>query len=421
MADRIAKLVMVTEANNNKFYNMTEENGIIHIEYGRIDATSQKTSKPSSQWDKIYREKTKKGYTDVTELKTVKDKVTDAVKKVVKVFKDFFSWRKKEVVDIVNTLQGWAKGSIAENYSVSSKDVTQAQVDKAQELIDKMSNFDFTIETISDFNKILLEYYMVVPRKMKNVRDHILSQTLTGDSLKEEHAKLISKEQDTLDVMAGQVALDTAAEQELEDGDTTEVETDIIESSGLTFDLVEDQTIIDIIKDKMGPNAHQFRQAFEVRHLDNQNTFEKTKESFKNKSTELFWHGSRNENWWSIITTCLKIRPSNAVHTGSMFSDGIYFADKFQKSFGYTSGRSSYFAKGNSNNAVLALYEVLVGEQKHIYKHDSSCYSITKQKLLDEGGYNSVYAHGGADLRNNEYIIYDGNQCTMKYLVIVNA
>jgi hypothetical protein len=38
----------------------------------------------------------------------------------------------------------------------------------------------------------------------------------------------------------------------------------------------------------------------------------------------LYWHGSRNENWFNIMQTGLLIRPSGAVHTGSMFGDGIY-------------------------------------------------------------------------------------------------
>jgi poly [ADP-ribose] polymerase len=66
------KLVMVTEANNNKFYIMEEKNGLIHIEYGRVDSSSTKLTKPVSQWGSIYREKTKKGYKDVTHLVTEK-------------------------------------------------------------------------------------------------------------------------------------------------------------------------------------------------------------------------------------------------------------------------------------------------------------------------------------------------------------
>ena len=52
-----------------------------------------------------------------------------------------------------------------------------------------------------------------------------------------------------------------------------------------------------------------------------------------NKRTELYFHGSRNENFISILKTGLLIRPSGAIHTGSMFGDGIYFAPKARKSF----------------------------------------------------------------------------------------
>ena len=36
---------------------------------------------------------------------------------------------------------------------------------------------------------------------------------------------------------------------------------------------------------------------------------------------------------------------------------------------------------------------------------------------MDKDGYDSVYAQGGADLRNDEFIIYEAEKCTVKYLV----
>lgn len=103
-----------------------------------------------------------------------------------------------------------------------------------------------------------------------------------------------------------------------------------------------------------------------------------------------------------------------------MFGDGCYWADKFLKSYGYTSGRGSYWAKGNSDSAFLGIFEVHVGEQKHIYRHDSSCTRLSAS-VLKKDNYDSVFAHGGADLRNNEYITYNTNQSTIKYLVEVKG
>lgn len=99
-----------------------------------------------------------------------------------------------------------------------------------------------------------------------------------------------------------------------------------------------------------------------------------------------------------------------------MFGDGIYFADKAQKSIGYSSLRGSYWTKGGDDKAFLALFDVHVGNQKEILHHTSNCYSLC-QSVMDKEGYDSVFAKGGADLRNNEYIIYNGAQCTVSHLV----
>lgn len=420
MTRRIAKLIMVSgEVNSNKFYNMTDDGTTIHIEYGRIDSGSpRKTSKPSSHWDKIYREKTRKGYVDQTRLFAEKIEDSEDTQSNGK-FKEFLDTRKKEVISIVKKLQSWATDSIKQNYSIESKDVTQAQVDEAQTLIDEMSTFDFNTNTKEEFNEILLRYFMTVPRKMKRVQDNLLKGS-TPQELSDNRNKLIGDEQDTLDVMAGQVKLDTnITTPNTDNNQDSVVDTDIIDKSGLSFDLVEDQSIIDLIKEKMQTNASQFKQAFEVRNVSNKQEYDEHVKNAPNKKTELFWHGSRNENWWSIITTNLKIRPSNAVHTGSMFGDSIYFANKFRKSYGYTSGRGSYWARGSEDIAILGLYEVHVGNQKHIYKHDSSCYSLNYDKIQKEG-FDSVYAHGGIDLINDEFMVYNSKQCTLNYLVVVS-
>lgn len=37
--------------------------------------------------------------------------------------------------------------------------------------------------------------------------------------------------------------------------------------------------------------------------------------------------------------------------------------------------------------------------------------------IVKENGYDSVFAKGGADLRNNEYIVYRPEQCTVSHLI----
>lgn len=401
---------------SNKYYDMEEnDNGTYTATWGRVGAPNPSTqTKSMSEWQKTYNSKVKKGYRDHTELFVVEG-VSDTKKKAGS-SKEFSKSRSQLVIDLVKRLQSWAKGSIAENYTVSSEAVTQKQIDKAQIMLNELTALDVK-KDYAAFNKLLLEFFTVVPRKMKNVKDHIINKD-APDKFTEQKNKIITDEQATLDVMAGQVLLNSNVKEQ--ETDEPEVETDIIKASGLELKEVSDAAVISQIKKLMADDSSKFKQAYEVVNNNTAAAHIKHVDKAKNKKMELFWHGSRNENWWSIMTTGLLIRPSNAVHSGSMFGDGIYFADKFRKSFGYTSGRGSYFAGGTSNEAILALYDVHVGEQKHIKHHDSSCYSLSA-KVLAKDGYDSVFAHGGADLRNNEYIVYQSPQSTIKYLVIVNA
>jgi poly [ADP-ribose] polymerase len=41
--------------------------------------------------------------------------------------------------------------------------------------------------------------------------------------------------------------------------------------------------------------------------------------------------------------------------------------------------------------------------------------------MVNDEGYDSLYAKGGADLRNDEYIIFEGERCTIKYLIEIEG
>lgn len=422
---KVVKLIKVDgDANNNKYYNMTENSdGTFTAEYARVGAAKPaKEIYPMSKWETKYKEKTslKKGYKDVTTLyvddetpvsagSVSESKLSKAINKLK---------RSALVMKMVSQLQSWAKVAVAENYNVKVTDVTQRQVDTAQAQLDAIVKFDLKKSTIAEFNKMLQEFYMTIPRKMKHVKIHLVDDA-EGD-LKTRKGNIISEEQNTLDVMAGQVKLKMQEKASGITNATEEAEADMLSVAGLNMEEEFDPKVIKEIKSMMQGDSSKLNQVFRVTNNRTQAAYNTQLASAKDKKTELFWHGSRNENWWSIISSGLVIRPSNAVHSGSMFGDGVYFATKFSKSYNYTSGRNSYYARGSSNVAVLAVYEVHVGAQKHIKKHNHDCYSLNYKKIKAEG-FDSVYAHGGADLVNDEFIVYQASQSTIKYLITVNA
>lgn len=400
MSVRECQLIMVTENNNNKFYNMYDDGTTIKIEYGRVGAATRYASKPSHMWDKVYREKTGKGYKDITELKT---------KVEVKGYKDI---EDPKIKDIVEFLISRSKQTIANNYKVSYTQVTQKQIDEAQLVIDELvnqNNREYYLD-VDTFNKSLIRLYTVIPRKMAHVQDYLLDKRYANT--KEKANQLIGHEQDLLDNMA------TAVNQNINLENNTGKDIDILEATGLRFVEVTDQKDFDLIRYKLGNNANQLIRAWAVENKSTQEIFDANRSKLIDPviRTHLLWHGSRTENWWSIISTGLKIRPSNAVYTGSMFGDGLYFANKAQKSIGYTSLSNSYWSHGSDSKAYLALYDVQTGKQYDIYKHTSDCYKLNKA-YLNTKGYDSTYAHAGSDLRNDEFIVYDSAQATIAYLV----
>lgn len=347
-----------------------------------------------SQWNKKYNEKIKKGYVDQTHL------VQDLIQKEKPKGKDGYKEIENKVIaEIVQRLQDMAHQKIQANYKVSSQQVTQAMVDEAQKVIDKLMQR----EEVEDFNNTLLELFSVIPRKMGNVNDY-LSRS------KEDFARILKDEQDLLDVMRGQVVTHTV-QDEPDTDDVEEKQETIIEAMGLEFEEVTEDDVR-MIKSLLGDCRDKFYRAWRVKNIKTQKRFDEFVNKEHISKTKLLWHGSRNENWWSIINTGLVLRPTNAVITGKMFGFGIYYASKARKSLGYTS------LKGNSNSAFMALMDVAYGKPYDVHSFDSKYYDFNYERLQKTcPGANCLHAHAGSMLRNDEIIVYKEDQCTIKYLV----
>ncbi|MGD1843472.1 MAG: WGR domain-containing protein [Thermonemataceae bacterium] len=406
---KTVKLIMVTSNNNNKFYEMKENgDGTFTVNYGRVGGRSTTQTYNMREWNKKYNEKVRKGYKAQTHL-FVEDEEEIELEDV----------KDSVVQSLINSLMQYAKKSISKNYTVSADQVTKKQVEEAQRLLDALVGEVKKGMKLQEFNKTLLDLYQVIPRKMKNVNDHLIKQATTDDDIKYIETEL-AEEQATLDVMRGQVDINEKKKAASKEKIEKEEKLNILQTMGLEVEQVNDNDTIKQIKDLMQEHSKRFHKAFKVINHKSQKAYDNWLEGKDNKKEELFWHGSRNENWLSILETGLVLRPANAVISGKLFGYGLYFADKFKKSLNYTSLRGSYWARGTADKGYLALYKVHVGNQFHIKKHQSWCYQLTEENLKKKGAdLDSLYAQGGADLINNEYIIYNQAQCTVQYLIEV--
>lgn len=391
-------LVMVTaSANNNKYYKMIPEGDRWTAEYGRVGSSSQRRTYSMSQWNSKYSEKIKKGYVDQTDL------IHDLVQTKKSPKSEYKKIENRCIAEIVERLQSMAKKAIKENYTVSSNKVTQAMVDEAQDILTGL----LPIKNLDEFNDTLLRLFTTIPRKMGNVKNYLANT-------EQDFPKIIKAEQDLLDVMRGQVVQKTIVEESpSETHDCT-----ILEHLGLSFEECTPEDIA-TIKIALGSCADKFYNAWCVKNLKTEERYQKFISENHINDERLLFHGSRNENWWSIINTGLVLRPTNAVITGKMFGYGTYLSPTAKKSLGYTSINGSYWAKGNSKSAFMALMKVAYGKPYDVYSFDPKYYSFDYDKLQKVSpGANCLHAHAGRGmLYNDEIVVYKEEQSTIKYLI----
>ena len=394
MAEPIFLIFVDATDNHNKFYNMYPQGNSFTVKYGRVGGKENVCSYPMSEWNKKLNEKLKKGYTNVSATRQAVISATQTAQ--------FKPIEDSKVNEIVTELIKMAKSAIERNYTINASDVTEEMVDNAQSIINEL----LTVNDVWLFNQKLEKLFSVLPRKMKNVSDYLVSDA-------SKFASTIQREQSVLDVMRGQVKTvdDFKAEQD-------NSQTDVLTANGLKITVATDDEVKEILRLMGDESKHHFSKAWRVVNEKTQKRFDEFVKDNNIKDIRCYFHGSRNENFWSIIKSGLVLRPTNAVITGKMFGYGLYFAPRCKKSIGYTSLQGSYWAGGNSKKGYMAIFEVAYGKPYNVYSHDYWMSSLTYNGLQGKcKGANCLHAHAGSMLRNDEVIVYKEEQVTIKYLI----
>ncbi len=376
-------MVYVDEANHNKFYTMTDlKNGYFKAHWGRVGSNGQSKEYPITLWNTKMQSKLAKGYVEVKKAAAPISKPSD-----IKI-------TNPEVKNLVKFLLKAAKTRIETAYKGGAEEVSPGQIIKAQRLIDR--SYDLLqsgCHTQSSLNDILRELYTVIPRKMSDTRKYFLQEDYQEAFVIE----LLQSEQNLLDTLSthtktkkSKITLDTLG-------------LNIKPATQADRDLIARKTDF-----KVGSNR-----IFKVTNTETEAAFK------KGRKTKLLYHGTRNCNWMAVLQQGLKIRPKGVQTTGSMFGDALYFANKARKSIGYTSLKGSYWAGGSESVGYLAVFEVNTGKEWNLLKNQRHKNWMMKidQAQVNQEGYDTVFAKGGVDLLNDEYVIYDTSRCTIRYLI----
>lgn len=389
--ERMSYLVMVCpDANNNKFYRMTGYAGepSFTVEYGRIGSRGMTRRYPLSEWYRKYDEKIAKGYLDKTNSYIINSSLSISGTNYAQIDNPC-------VKSFIDRLLYYADQKIRQSYTIDVADVTEHMVLEAQALIDLLYNQEST----TSFNKILVDLFIALPRKMKLVDNYLLASM-------DDKYKVISREQDLLDVMKAQVRI----REKVHSSQT------ILEAHGLSVTLASDKQekeVLSHLKDQASNVAH----IYSVRNTKTESNFQKYCKARNISQSDFLYHGSLNENYWGILEGGMSLNP-NARITGKMFGQGLYFATNPKKSMRYTSlpGCNNVHPTGNENSGILSVFKVATGTPLDVTVWNRKMYDYD-EKTIRAMGYDSLFAHKGVSLVNDEIIVYNKCACTIRYLI----
>lgn len=394
------------ESNNYKFYWLRPDTNGVGATYGRIgsergEAFGTKdlmTPYPLHMFWIRYFEKISKGYIDQTDVylnyeKPEEVKPADKAEEEVKKVKVNEASRK-----LYDILRACSRQYVSERVAVDVDKITYAQYKKSRELLDdlkaKNGNADDLMK-VDEFNKILTELLAVVPRKTRDVRLQLANRAKDYTSILDREENLVN----AMQAVVGSVNVKTTDEESFE-------------GMGIKVYPATDKQKEEVYKHLGDGLKGKVKNVYRVIHKAQKARFDKYLKDNNIHHVKELWHGSRTENWYSIILNSLSLTP-NAAITGKMFGKGIYFAPSAQKSFGYTSCYGTYWAHGHSNSGYMGLFATAYGKP---YDTSSALPHFDKS-ALHRTGKDCVHAHAGASLRNDEIIFYDENACLINYIV----
>lgn len=388
---RYCKLIMITDDNHNKYYEMQETSENIQVKYGRVDSSCITITKPISQWNSLIKSKLKKGYKDVTDLVAI-------VKNDSKPRTLLYS---QELYDIfLKKMMDYRDGLVSSTYSVKANQVTRKQLKQAQFYINELAkikpDYELTEEDIKSINNLLIQLYTVIPRYMNKVQNYLIPNISLNN--------LVQKEQDNLDAISSQVI------EEIQENTDEKITYSPAEQLGIKISKVDSSpTEIEYITKQI---SKKIKGLFEVEIPKHKNKYRSYLESNAQKqqdNSKYLIHGTRCSSVIPIIEQGLKIRPSGNYHySGKVYGDGNYFSEVVNKSLGYT---------GNDNDKILLIYQVYIGTP-FIYKgwFRGNSFELSYDELKSRG-YDSTFVEAGNGLLNSEIIVYKEEQAHLRYII----
>lgn len=381
-------LVKVSQENTNREVRMVQTGDTrFEVITSRVGATPVRKPYPLKYWDTIYNKHIADGFTDITVYAGNNNVRSDYVGLSDRVT-NFIERLRKDAETTYKPVQTWmAQTSVK----------TESMVEKARELLRTLSENT----PLQQFNEVLLDILRYCPMEMQDVKEY-LAET------EQDKGAIIEFQSNRLD----------ALEVEIKAGKGKE---NILDTLGLSCRPMTDEEIYQT-KEHMTDSKQSFVRGWRCTNFETEKEFN----DFVRKTdakTYFYFHGSGNENIFSIWVKGLRLKIDGVRKTGSMFGKGIYFAKRAKKSLGYTSVRWKH-APGVSSerdshdgHAYLLVYKVAYKNALHVQEYHVWMHNAEESRFMK--GHDALYAHKGTCLRNDEIIVYTQQQATLYAIIEV--
>lgn len=390
---------------NNRLTMERLDSGLFQVTEGRIGITigvhkPKVYTLPMEDWHDYYAKKIAMGYTLFATEKTEAKKVVKNIASLNGI--QFKPLEDKGVQNIIQRLIGFTNQLMEQQYTVKVENISDSMIERGRDILDDLA-LNYKDMSVAEFNNKLKVLFAVIPRRIDNLGKKLAKRNV-------DFQDIVANEQELFDVMVSQIK-----NLEIEKNNNNKT---ILEGYNLEWrEVTPDEE--SWIRRKMGCEGSRYVRAWRITNKTTEDRFNAfcKKEGLTDKhGIERLFHGSRSENFWSIITTGLTINPTGVVITGKMFGNGTYFAPDACKSMGYTDRTGSRWANGSSSTGFLGIYKVAVGNPAS----PQSAGSYTWQGLK-KGGYHSVWCKRGGKigLRMDEVVVYQDCQDTIEYLIEV--
>lgn len=277
---------------------------------------------------------------------------------------------------------------------------------KAKKALDDLASLVSVSSSITkDLKDLNSRYFSLIPRNFGSI--------ITDSSLLKDQFGL-NKEYDLINQMETAVSLNNNS------SDDSNKLRDIFTIQTVSNELFKEiKHYVDSTRKHNNLKSYNVVGVYQVENFKERNRFELFADKLQKENTgkkvskfdydeiDVF-HGSRNSNILSILLNGFYVPPANAsfVH-GRMFGNGVYGADSSTKALNYSVGNWSG-VRNKSNKTFLFVTRFAMGKVKETTRElKSGC----------PAGYNSIFASGGYDLVNNEFIVPKVEQTTISYLV----